>query len=265
MKSIQILIPTYNKTKEDLSTINNFLKIKTNSLFANQIDNDDKYFISSDDKTISVVCSKSKGVSINRNILNKYADGDINVCIDDDCPLVDNYEQIVESFYEKHPDAEAVIFNGVWSTHGNKLVHNKKTKRVRHYCDISYAGGPGFTFRKGVIEKYHLKYNENVGYPNYICAGEDSLFYRDLVKSGARVYRSSEVIFNVVLDQTNSSYYKGINEQYVVTRGCITKAIHPYLFILYKWRHIFRFKKQGTELSIRELNKYMKKGSHITI
>lgn len=257
-----VLIPTYKKSLEDIKNLYNFLNIRTDAIFANQNGENKIEQFELNGHDIKVICSDTIGVSVNRNILLDNAYGDINIFIDDDCPLVDNYETLISLFYSKKP-ADCCIFNGIWSTHGNKLVHNKKTSRVTKFNQISYAGGPGFTCTKHFSEVNKIKYNEHVGTPNYICAGEDSLFYYELVKARTNVYRSSDVLFNVAIDQTNSSYFNGVDEQYIVTRGFITKKIHPILFFVYKYRHAFRFSRENKELKFCTIIKFLKKGSKL--
>lgn len=261
MKSL-VLVPTYKKSIDEIKALYNFLNIKSEAVFANQCGRTENVELFLNGHRVLIICSDTIGVSINRNILLKNASGDINIFIDDDCPLVDHYEAIVQDFYNKY-SAECCVFNGIWETHNSKLIHYKKTKRIKYFNSISYAGGPGFTCSSEFLSKNKVMYNEKIGTPNYICAGEDSYFYLNLVKSKTKLYRSSDVIFKVAIDQTNSSYFNGINEQYIVTRGYITKLIHPYLFFIYKFRHALRFKRQGCELKMLEIIKLLNKGSKL--
>lgn len=260
--NLLVLIPTYKKTIDDIKNLYDFLNIKTDAVFANQCGENKTINIEYKQRKISIVCTDTIGVSVNRNILLNCATADINIFIDDDCPLVDDYAKIVFEFYGKN-HAFSCIFNGIWSTHGGKLIHKKSTKRIRNFNQISYAGGPGFTCTKEFTQTNLIRYNEKVGTPNYICAGEDSLFYHDLVKCKTNLYRSSEVLFEVAIDEDNSSYFNGIDEQYVTTRGYITKKIHPILFFVYKFKHAFRFSRQETKLSFIEILKFMNNGSKL--
>ena len=76
-------------------------------------------------------------------------------------------------------------------------------------------------------------------------------------------YRSSEILFTVSNKDEESSYYNGVNEQYVVTRGYITYLLHPKMFFLYKLRHVFRFRKLSKNLSISKLFKFMNNGKNM--
>ena len=261
--SIEILIPTFNKTKEQIQDLVKFLNIKTNALFANQNGKTENYNFEIDDHLIRVICTNTIGVSKNRNILLDNCCGDICVCIDDDCPLVENYVEIIDNFYRiNQPDY--AVFNGNFAKKSGKLVYSKKTKLISHYSNISSAGGPGFTFCRSKIIPVNLRYDESVGTPNYICAGEDSLFYRDLLKTKLKGYRVFTILFTISNEETDSSYFSGINEQYVTTRGYITYLLHPCLFHLYKVRHIIRFKRMNPKLKLHELIKFMNCGRKMT-
>lgn len=160
----QILVLTHNKNKEECLNLVHSLNISDDVLICCQ--NNTSEIIN--EKNTEIVMSNDIGVSNNRNNLLNNASGDICICIDDDCPLVDNYLEIIESTFKKYPDAQFILFNGIVTHENNRLVHNKKTKRVRRFKDVSYAGGPGLVFKRDAIKKYNLKYDTNVGYPNKI-------------------------------------------------------------------------------------------------
>lgn len=261
---VKVLIPTHDKTKEEIIDLFYNLQIESDAVFLNQNDSQGTETINLNGCQIQIVSSKSRGVSVNRNDLIKYADGDLNIFIDDDCALVNNYEDIIIDFF-KNNECDCAIFNGVWATHQNKLVHNKKTKLVKHFFDISYAGGPGFVFKKNLLTNLNLSFSTKLGYPNYICAGEDSFFYYNLAKSKARTFRVSIPIFKVIMDEDNSCYYQGINQQYLETRGFVLKLIYPKLYPIFFLKHAIRFKKRDKKLKFKFILKHLIHGSRIRI
>jgi len=260
--NIQVAIPTYKKNKAEIIDLYHFLNLKSDALFCVQQSSkeyDESIII--DGHTISIHYSTSIGVSKNRNDLMKYASGDIVINTDDDCPLVDNYIELVLDSYNKHKDSEAIYFNGLWVTHNNKRVTNKRSGYISHFYDISFAGGPGLTYIRDRLNKYNLKYDESIGYPNEIEAGEDSCFYYDMVHRGVRFYRDSRVLFKVEIDESNSTYNKGINKDYCITRGYITKRLHPRLYRLYLLKHLYIFSKSSKDLSKKDIYIYLLEGS----
>ncbi len=259
--NITICVTTFNKSKEDIISLFNELHINSDALFCNQTDNNDSYKLDINKYKAVVKNFNDKGVSKNRNHILDNAYGSICVNIDDDCPLADNYQLIVDSFFNEHPDADVVLFNGIVCKENNRLVHNKKTKRVRKFNDVSYAGGPGLVYRPDKLRSLNVRYNENVGYPNEIYLGEDSLFMYSLIKSKCNFYRSSEVLFRIEEDIDNSSYFNGVTEQYCISKGAITKVVHPYLYWLYVFYYTYKVKHwRECKLSYKEIYKLIKLG-----
>lgn len=257
----QVLVPTHHKTTEQCFALFNYLNIKTNCLVCNQCGENG---VNEADK-IKIINFNNIGISINRTNLIKNAEGDICICIDDDCPLVDNYQEIIENTFKKFPDAEFILFNGVVTHENNRLIHNKKTKRVRKFKDVSYAGGPGLVFKREAIKKYNIKYNPKVGYPNKIQLGEDTLFVKSIVDSKAIFVRSSDVLFIIKDDVDNSVYFKGVTEEFVISKGCIDKLVHPNLFWLLKYRYAYKLKKwRNNEFSFKKLVALLKEGSKMS-
>ena len=119
----QVLIPTHHKSLDECFELTKKLNIKSDCLISNQT-NEDKIFTESQ---LTIVNINNIGVSKNRNNLLRLCKGDICICIDDDCPLVDNYQEIIKNEFEKFPEAEFILFNGIVTHENNRLVHNKKT------------------------------------------------------------------------------------------------------------------------------------------
>ncbi len=259
---IEILIPTHHKTKEDLLAIYDKLSLNNDVLFANQIDQDDYYEFEYKNHIVRVICSSKKGISANRNTLLDHMRGDLLICTDDDCRLIDNYEEIIASFFASHPDAEVVLFNGIVTKEGGRLVHDKASKRVRRISDVSYAGGPGFVFKRQSIINSKIRFDERLCLPNYICLGEDSVFANDLVHSQLIFYRSHDVIFSIDDDVDNSSYFKVVDERFVISRGYIIARLHPFLKHIYFIKSALRMRNwRGNTFSIFKLYKLLIRGS----
>ena len=257
---IEVLIPTHHKSIDDIKEIVKNANVQSPVLVCNQVDNDFDTYI--DD--IHIVNISNIGVSNNRNNLLDRSRGDICICIDDDCRLVDNYIDIINNFFLIHPDAEFILFNGIVRKENDRLIHNKKTKRVKRFNDISYGGGPGLVFKRECISKYNFRYDTSIGYPNYICLGEDTLFLYNLVKSKAVVYRSNEVLFSIEDDVDNSIYFKGVDESFLISKGYITSIVHPYLKRLYVIKYALHLRKwRGNTYSFFKLMKRMNKGFNI--
>lgn len=258
---LQILVPTMNKTKEQIFDLCRNLNVQSDCVIANQCGYNDNYYFKYNNHTINVVCTDTVGVSKNRNVLLENLTSEVGLMLDDDCVMSQDYFRQIADFFIAHPNAVFVLFNGILNNDGiAKKIHNRKTARANKYYKISYAGAPGLCFRKNAILKSGIKYDETIGTPNYIVAGEDTVFHYNLLKSNKNFYISESVIFTIFNNNETSTYFNGIDERYIVTRGYITKYIHPYTCFLYKIKHCLRFKNQSRSLSLFEIFKYFNKG-----
>ena len=259
--NLQVLIPTIDKNKQQIFDLCRYLKVDSDCIIANQNGTNERYFFSYRGYNVYVVCSDTKGVSKNRNILLKNLSCEYGLMLDDDCVMRDNYTSIISNFFDKHSEAEIVLFNGNLVDNGvSKRIHNRRTKRISKYYQISYAGAPGLCFKKSAINRLNLFYDEMIGVPNYIEAGEDTVFHYFLLKAHTYFYRSIDILFDIYDNFSKSSYFNGIDKRYVETRGYITYYIHPRLFCLYKIRHCLRFKRMNKTLSLFELNTFFNNG-----
>lgn len=256
--NIEVLIPCMHRNKEQIAELYSFLKIKSDALFAVQSDEDKNYEFSVGSNTVRVVQTNTRGVSKNRNILLENAKGDVCVCIDDDCPLTDDYIEVISKFYQNNK-CDAALFNGYVPFENNRLIHSKETKKVKSFNDISYGGGPGLTYRPEIIRSKGLHFNESFGTPNYLYAGEDSLFLYALSKAKINVYRSSSPIFSIEQDLEKSSYFKGFDEQFITTKGAVCKIVHPVLYPIYRFYYV-RPLHARTKIAKKDILKWFKNG-----
>lgn len=90
-------------------------------------------------------------------------------------------------------------------------------------------------------------------------SGEDSLFIRDALKRGLKIYTSKEVIAEI--NETESTWFSGYNDKYFFDRGalfsCLSKRWARLLCFQFVLRHYKRFKK---DKSRKEAFKLMIKG-----
>lgn len=233
MSEVVVLMPTFNKTKNDILSIVNSLNIKTKSIVSNQI-NEDGIIVN--DK-ITIINNNTRGVSVNRNILLSYVHGDYCLFIDDDCQLVNNYEKIVLDSFSRYPSADVVVYSRD-SEDDMFLPVKLKEGKAKFFHRVSKMGAPGIAIKVSSIKKYNLCFNEKLGTPNYFYNGEDSFFLYELFRKKANVYTSSSVIFKLLPSKNKSSYFTNYNEQFFESVGGIQYLLHRFIYPFY-------FIKQG--------------------
>ena len=257
-----VLVPTHHKTDDEILSLCDFLRIETDAIFSVQREEVGEKVFSHHGHLIRVCGFDDIGVSKNRNHLLDLAPEGLCLCVDDDCVLQPGYEGVVRAFFEKNR-CDVALFNGLVPYEGNRKVHDKKTAKVRRFKDVSYAGGPGLAYYGERIRATGIRYDERLGYPNDIYAGEDSLFLRDLTRSSLVFYRAEEVLFTVAIDkEDNSAYFRGFDERFFITKGVGGYLLYPHLSALYLLHQVHRLHKQTGERRIR-IFRLLKKGRRI--
>ena len=246
-RDFTVLVPTHHKTDAEILSLCDFLRIETDVIFSVQREQVGEKEYDYKGHKVLIASFDDIGVSKNRNHLLDLAPDGLCLCIDDDCVLEPNYEAVVRGFFEKYGCVVA-LFNGLVPYEGNRKVHDKPTARVQRFKDVSYAGGPGLAYIGKKIRETGIRYDERLGYPNEIYAGEDSLFLRDLSKSPLLFYRAEEVLFTVAIDkEDNSAYFRGYDDRFFLTKGAGGYLLYPHLSGIYLLHQVRRLHFQTGE------------------
>lgn len=243
MLSVQVLIPTYNKSINDIKNLCSYWNIESDVLVSVQTDYEERLDFNYKNHLVTVVFNKTKGVSVNRNILIDNCTGDIGLFIDDDCSLVNGYSDIISSFYEKY-GCDCVCFNGFLPSKENELIHRQRTKRIQGFHDVSSVGAPGLSFKKDYLKSKKIRFDEMIGTPNFIVLGEDSFFVKNLIENRCSFYRSNTPVFKIEDDLVNSSYFKGFGDyRFLISKGYLYKKIYKINFAFLKFLFAFKLTK----------------------
>lgn len=254
---LQVLIPTMFKDgEEEIRKLLLHLNVDSPTIVANQTNRESTYSFDYNGNEITVIDTKTRGVSVNRNILLDNLKASIGLFIDDDCALLPNYEETITIFFFKNKN-HATFFNGLIKS--GRKINNKHTTYVIRFKDLSHSGGTGFAISKAAVEKFKPRFNEKLGTPNYIYSGEDSFFVSELIKKRMRIFRSSKLIFDIIEDDEKSSYFKGFDEQFFISKGAVTKLIHPCLFRIYEIYYSYSLREK-TSRDHKFIYENMKKG-----
>lgn len=256
-ETLEVLIPTFNSNKDDIEKLLSFWNVQTNCVISNQCGKQGAYEFDFKGHKVRWFDIDSVGVSKNRNNLLNKLNADLGIFIDDDCSLCNDYEKTIlneMNFY----NARAALFNG-FNDKDIIINKNNKTIRCKRYSHLSHMGGPGICVSKNLLVDCKLSFNEQLGTPNKIYMGEDSLFAFDLIKLKTIIINSNKPVFYVKEDIDNSTYFKGYDEQYFFSKGAINKLVHKNSFPIWRLYYSFRLSKK-TKKSGVFIRKNMKKG-----
>ena len=181
-----------------------------------------------------IISTTERGLSRSRNmaLLNSY--GDLCLLCDDDERLVDDYENIITSAFDRHRNTDIIAFS---------LKHP-----TRRYPNQSMSIGMFRSASIGsvqlVIKKSHklemVKFCEKMGSGTGNGAGEENKYLVDCLKLGAQIQYVPNLIAEV--QQTNSQWFHGYDRKYWINFGWTSKMIFGYFWgsIYLVYRAIFR-------------------------
>lgn len=231
MKSrLQVLCVAMNQN--DLTLVEK-LNVSSDLIIANQSDSNN--FI---EKTypwgnVKMVSTNTRGVGKNRNTAFLYAEDEILLLSDDDMRYSDSYVDDILGEFDRHPDADVIIFNITSSDPKRPQKQNASTKQLYRFSRLPY-GGPRIAIRKSSWEESNVWFTTLFGGGAKYSNGEDSLFLADLQKKGLVMYVSKVNIGTVSMDE--SSWFKGTNEEFYFNKGALCAVAFPktkYLRMVY--------------------------------
>lgn len=216
---LQLLVAAMRKSPEELAQLMN---IQSDAIIVSQGMAHDHQTIAYNGHTIDFYAMEDKGVGLNRNTALMHASADICVFADEDIIYDEGYEQKVMKAFEDHPEADMLLFN-VKAMAGRETYHTDSYGRVRWYNCGRY---PTYSFavkREKVVKNnitFSLLFGGGARYSN----GEDSLFLRDCLKAGMKVYRIPvELGYEM---ERESTWFKGYNEKFFFDRGVLYKHLY---------------------------------------
>lgn len=117
-------------------------------------------------------------------------------------------------------------------------------------------GAPRIALRMDALRRKNIWFTTLFGGGCKYSNGEDSIFLADLRKAGLRVYVSSVLIGNV--DMSDSTWFRGANEEFYFNKGVYLKAVHPKMMLLYNLYFTFRVR---SHISMGQRWKWLRKGN----
>lgn len=193
------------------------MNISAPAVLVNQCDEDSDETIEFKGYRVLVLNRNERGVGRSRNLCIDNCSEDIILFSDEDIVYNDDYVQILENMFETHPEADMIFFN-VEVCEERRTYWNDSFRKVSgmncgRYPAYSIAARRDALIKSGV--KYSVLFGGGAKYSN----GEDSLFIRECLKSGMRLYASDKCIGRE--EARESTWFKGYTEKFFFDRGVL--------------------------------------------
>lgn len=251
---LQVLVSAVNQRLDELLTKMN---IQTDAIIINQGER-----FAYEERTHhgrKAVCYHlaERGVGLSRNNALMRADCEVCLFSDEDIVLCDGYEEKILKEWEKFKQADILLFN-VKVDPKRATYYNTGRKRVRWY---NYGRYPAYSIsaktealhRSGIT--FSLLFGGGAKYSN----GEDSIFLRDCLKKGLRLYATDILIGEETYRE--STWFHGYTEKFFYDRGVLYRYLYGGLRKVFALRFLLKNKQEMcNEISLKDAYGLMKKG-----
>ena len=200
-----------------------------------------------------------RGVGLSRNNALMRAKQDIILFADEDETFVDNYEDIIIKAFEEQKDADIIFFNVPSKNPKRKSKMITKNKRLSWYNCLRYGAVRIAAKRDKIISNnifFALLFGGGAEYSN----GEDSIFIKECIDKGLKLYANSNIIGYVA--QENSTWFEGYYDKYYIDRGALYAYMYKRMPLIYCIQFLLRnkvaYKEKGIIASVKLMNKGIK-------
>lgn len=235
--NLQLLVAAVNKDEIKLS---NEMNINSDAIIANQGSAFGYVRYKHKGYDVEAYSFAEKGVGLNRNTALMRASADIVLFSDDDIVYEDDYRDKVLQEFEKNPKADMILFNV-------NVSPERKTYEITDYGRVRwYNCGRYPTYSMAVrlnrVRENNISFSLLFGGGAKYSNGEDSLFIRDCLKKGLKVYKAPVVIGTE--QETPSTWFEGYTEKFFYDRGVLYHYLYGTLAPIMARRFIEKNKKK---------------------
>ncbi len=199
-----------------------------------------------------------KGVGLSRNLALMRADHELLQFCDEDIVLDDGYTSLVEKEFDSHPEADMLMFN-VKAQDGRVTYHNTDFAPVTFR---NYGRYPAYAIavRREKLHNAGVTFSLLFGGGAKYSNGEDSLFLKECLDKGIRIYRTPISIGHEVSDRP-STWFSGFNEKFFFDRGYLYHHLYGKLAVPLSLRFLIKHKDEMCrDIPLGTCFKIMKKG-----
>ncbi len=251
---VQVLASVVNQNPQELVEK---MKIETDAVIVNQCDEEGALTFLHHGRNIKVLNMAERGVGLSRNTAMMRADGDICLFSDQDIVYETGYGEKISRTFGEHPEADMIVFN-IEVGEARRTYYNEKFKRV-HWYNCGRYGAVSFAVRREKLLESGVTFSLLFGGGARYSAGEDSLFLKQFMDKGYRVYASPVTIGKET--EGESTWFQGYHEKFFFDRGVLYHFLYGRLAGLWAFRFLLAHReKLCQEMELREAYRTMKKG-----
>lgn len=252
---VQVLASVMNQTMEQIAER---MRLQSDAVIVNQCDRLGFEEMDCHGGRVRFYSFPDRGIGKSRNEAILRADGDILLFSDEDIVYEPDYAQAVALEFEKNTRADMILFN-VSVKKERQTYCITERKRVRWYNCGRY-GAVSFAVKRDSLLALGVTFSLLFGGGARYSNGEDSLFLKEFIDKGGRVYTAPVTIGSEVREG-ESSWFAGYNEKFFYDRGVLYRYLYGGLASVMALRFLLAHRARlCAELPLRKAYCLMKKG-----
>lgn len=187
--------------------------------------------------------SKTRGLSINRNLSISYATAPICLIADDDLEFIpEGILQIINTF-EQNPELDVAAFK---YQSADTKPYPSATFDLRHSPKGYFTSSVEVAFRREKVLKSGVRFNENFGLGARFGSGEEDLWIHEMMAKGLNVRYFP--YFIVRHEGVSTGRRESGNPESILTKGAVFRRIHPLTWPLRMVAHAWRNYRAGSSI-----------------
>lgn len=251
---VQVLASVMNCEAE---TITKKMNLDSDAIIINQCDCLGSKILEYRGKKVQFFSFPDRGIGRSRNEAILRSDGDICLFSDEDIVYEEGYEAAILREFENNPKADMILFN-ITVEEVRRTYHIEDRKRV-HWYNCGRYGAVSFAIRRDSLLASGVMFSLLFGGGAKYSNGEDSLFLKEFMKKGYRVYTAPVTIGREVAEE--STWFAGYNEKFFRDRGVLYHYLYGKLATVFAMRFLVAHKsKMCTEVSLSQAFRWMREG-----
>lgn len=217
---VQVLASVMNQTMEKIVEQ---MQLESDAVIINQCDRLGEETMEHRGCEIRFCSFPHRGVGRSRNEAILRAEGDICLFADEDIVYEPGYAEAIRREFDNNPRADMILFN-IEVEKERQTYHITERKRV-HWYNCGRYGAVSFALRRESLLRSGVTFSLLFGGGARYSNGEDSLFLKEFMKKGARVY-TAPVTIGKEVSEGQSSWFSGYHEKFFRDRGVLYRYLY---------------------------------------
>lgn len=227
---VQVLASVMNETLENIV---DHMRLDSDAVIINQCEKLEMREKEHKGHRIRFFSFPDRGVGRSRNEAIMRSDQDICLFSDGDIVYEPGYGEAIAAEFERNPRADMILFN-IDVEETRRTYHIEKRSRV-HWYNCGRYGAVSFAVRRDSLLRSGVTFSLLFGGGAKYSNGEDSLFLKEFMGKGYRVYTAPVTIGRE--EAGKSTWFSGYNEKFFTDRG----VLYHYLYGRLAWVMGLRF------------------------